>query len=433
MATVLDSIVAGAQKAITLPENLEGNLESGYELVTGWIEGDPPVPSSYSGTFVDGNSITIVGTNFSADENAVEVYKDFTEESLNARASGMYYWSGGGADFTVQSVSNPFGSRVLRSHAIQEQFQHVHYEFATGQTEVYMEAFCRINKVFFDTPTTPYDAGTTYDTGDAVTVGSQRFKSKVDGNIGNTPQTSPSVGETAFWAPFDGAQVKAFRIFPGTGETSMQASGNTPLSISSTIEITDCVVESRPSIGGSSGWFGTNPSNSEWAKYVLYIKKGQLDTATGERFVKIGADNTFTFSGSPVPPASGGHFGSPNATVAATEFRGEGITNHITSSAGDLLQRVSLPYFHRAGEQETIVDVAYFYVKNSREGIVIGDASTWATCDHTKTHRCKITARTNNSISFVAQDGQFPTGALYAYIVNKDGVYNSNGILVRAA
>jgi len=30
MATVLDSIVAGAAKAITLPENAEGNLESGY-------------------------------------------------------------------------------------------------------------------------------------------------------------------------------------------------------------------------------------------------------------------------------------------------------------------------------------------------------------------------------------------------------------------
>lgn len=432
MPTFNNTIVAPRVKQLTLAENLSGDLQSGYGAA--WIEGQPPILTAYSGTFADGNAVTITGSNFSANESAAEFYDDFTAYTVGQRATSFYYWSGGGADFLVDNtVTNPFGSRVLRSHAIQEQFQHVHYEFASGQNEIYMEALCRINKPVFALSTTVWDAGTTYALGQAVTVGSQRFKSKVADNIGNTPQTSPSVGETAFWAPFDGAQVKSFRIFPGTGETSMQASGNTPLSVSTTIEITDMVVESRPSIGGSAGWFGTNPGNSDWAKYVLYIKKGQLDTATGERFVKVGNDNTFTFSGSPVPPASGGHFGSPNATVDATEFRGEGITNHITSSAGDLLRRVSLPYFHRAGEQETIVDVAYFYTNNSREGVVIGDAATWATCDHTKTHRCKVTSRGVNSLTFTAQDGQFPTGALYAYVVNQDGVYNSNGLLVRAA
>jgi hypothetical protein len=50
MATVLDSIVAGVQKSITLPENAEGNLESGYIppdttnriIVSGGSYGDGP-------------------------------------------------------------------------------------------------------------------------------------------------------------------------------------------------------------------------------------------------------------------------------------------------------------------------------------------------------------------------------------------------------
>jgi hypothetical protein len=344
-----------------------------------WQAGEPPVINSVSGTFEDGNVITLTGSNFSTKRSSQLLFTDFSEGVVGQRSEHFHYWNMvGTADYLIVDdvLDAPIGSgKVLRAHPIQQTFTEIHHELDQDADEIYLEAWCRINRVDFTA----------------------------------TP---------------DAPQIKAFRVVDGTGEASMQ---DRPLNVAILFDSAGDLQVTAAPVVGNSAWYGTPPGNDVWAKYTMYMRKGELDEATGERFVHVHSENSFTFSGLP-----GAHFGSPGGTVASTEYAGEQITIHTSATAAYLFRRIALPYFQRA-QQETIVDIAQMYSNDSKERVVIGDASTWAACDHTKTHCVSINNRELDSISFVAEDGQFPSGALYAYVINRDGEYNSNGFLVRAA
>jgi hypothetical protein len=70
-------------------------------------------------------------------------------------------------------------------------------------------------------------------------------------------------------------------------------------------------------------------------------------------------------------------------------------------------------------------------VKNSKEGVIIGDAATWAACDQTKTYECPTSSRAFGQLAFTAKESSQIAGDCYAYVRNYDGQINANGLRVR--
>lgn len=359
---------------LSLERNASNQLQSGASST--WQEGLPPQILSFSGSFAEGNEITLNTYNVSALGQDL-YFTDFSDGTVGQRYDDFYYWNGvGTADYLITDavVDAPLGTgKVFRAHPIQQTFTEIHCQLSADTDEIYMEAWARINRVDFTA----------------------------------TP---------------DAPQIKAFRVVDGTGETSMQ---DRPLNTAILFDSTgDMQVSSSPVVG-NGGWFGTAPGNNDWAKYTIYMRKGSLNTADGERFVHVGAENSFTYSGIP-----GGHFASPSGTVASSEYAGEQITVHTDAVASYHFRRVALPYFQRA-TQETISDICYFRVKNSKEDIIIGDASTWAACDQTKTYGIPHTARAFGQIKFNAKESTLIPGDAWVYIRNYDGQINANGLRLR--
>jgi hypothetical protein len=363
---------------LNLYRNQSDILQSGYSPNPEWEEGSPPVTNSASGTYVDGNTITLNGLNFSSKTSTPTLFTNFSGGVVGQRAAEFHYWNmTGTADYLItDGVTAPLGSgKIIRAHPIQQSFTEIHYELDEDTDEIFLEAWCRTNRIDFT--------------------------------------SSP-----------DAPQIKSFRFVDGTGELTMQ---DRPLNIALLFDSAGDLQASGNPVVGNGAFFGTAPSSSAWVKYTMYARKGDLDTANGERFIHVGAENSFTFSGIP-----GGHFASPTGVVPSSAYQGEGVIMHTSSSAAYLFRRVALPYFQRE-QQESIVDIAQIYINTSKERVVIGDSATWAGLDQTKTHCVNVTNRQYDQIQFIAEDGQFPTGALYAYVINRDGLYNTNGILVRAA
>ena len=359
---------------LNLYRNAFDELQSGASDT--WQEGQPPVLLSYTGNFSEGNEITLSTYNVSSEGQEL-FFTDFSDGVVGQRSDDFYYWNGvGTADYLItdEVVDAPLGTgKVFRAHPTQQAFTEIHYQLAADTDEIYMEAWARINRVDFT--------------------------------------SSP-----------DAPQIKAFRVVDGTGETSMQGR---PLNTAILFDSTGDMQVSSDPVVGNGGWFGTAPGNTTWAKYTIYMRKGTLDTTDGERFCHVGAENSFTFSGIP-----GGHFASPSGTVASSEHSGEQITIHTSSTAAYSFRRVALPYFQRE-QQETISDICYFRLKNSKEDVIIGDAATWAACDQTKTYGVPHTTRSFGQIKFTARESSLIPGDCWAYVKNYDGQVNENGLKVR--
>jgi hypothetical protein len=360
--------------ALNLYRNLSGDLQSG--ISTEWQEGQAPEIISFSGTFAEGNEITLNTYNVSSEGEQI-FFTDFSDGVVGQRDNNFYYWNGvGTADYLISDavVDAPLGTgKVFRAHPTQQTFTEIHYQLPQDTDEIYVEAWARTNRVDFT--------------------------------------SSP-----------DAPQIKSFRLVDATGEVSMQ---DRPLNVAILFDSAGDLQVSASPVVGNGGWFGTAPNNTTWAKYTLYARKGDEGVANGERFVHVGAENSFTFSGIP-----GGHFASPSGTVASSEYAGEQITMHTEAVESYHFRRVALPYFQRT-QQETISDICYFFVKNSKEDIIIGDASTWAACDQTKTYGIPYTTRAFGQVVFNARESALIAGDCWVYIRNYDGMVNPNGLRVR--
>lgn len=359
-----------------LRNSATSRLESDY--VGGWQSGKSPVLTNITGTWTEGATIYINGSNFSSYNSTGQTFfTDFTQDTIGGRASGLNYWSTVGAEYSVNGTDiPPIGSRCITAHPIQEQIKPSVYQFSSPQNEVYLEAWCRVNKVDFT--------------------------------------SSP-----------DAPQIKMFRMTDGTGENSMQGR---PLTSDITFESDGSLQAYSNPVVGIGAWFnnGSPQYSPTWNKFVMYLRKGDLDTANGERFIKFGNIESFTHSSVP-----SGHYASPTGAVAASEYAGEGIITHNSTTAAYQLQRVAMPYFQRE-QQESIIDISHIYINNSRERVVIGNASTWAACDKTKAYTVPASSRADNRIIIKAYNSTQIPGSLYAYVWNHDGYYNPNGLLVRA-
>jgi hypothetical protein len=351
---------------------------------SGWHAGQPPIITGVSGAFEEGNEITLIGSNFSTKTSSQSFFTNFADDTIGERAAGFFYWNmPGTAEYRVVSdPTAPIGSgKIFRAHPIQQNFTEIHHELAENSDEILLEYWLRLNKVDF--------------------------------------AASPDL-----------QQIKLGRILDGTGQDATQ---NRPFRIDLLLQADGTLqITTGPEVGAGS-WYqklGTSPlNNTDWYKFVYYMRKGALNTATGERFLKVGSINEFTSSNA----ASPRHFASPlTGSVSPTADQGEPIINHTDATAPYFFRRIVLPYFQRL-DQETISDVAQVFINTSKECVILGDASTYVACNKTLTHRVRTNSRAHNEINFRAHKGFFNTGPIYAYAVNQDGLFNSNGALVRAA
>jgi hypothetical protein len=412
---------------LSLPRNPGSGALDGAYIPDTWQQGVAPALSAASGTFANGNAITLTGTNFSKKSSTQAFFTDFAADTVGQRASGFTYWSSViGAEYRVASTDTPpIGSKYMSAHTIQSQFNGIHYELASDTDEIYIEAWCRVNPVTFNQPL--WSSGTTYTSGQRASylhpisgVKNNFIATAAASNVGQPPLDGAGTVNTTYWTALQAPQVKMFRAVDGTGETSSQGR---PTNISLILESDGALQVGG--VGDSRSCYTTMPGPTVWAKYIMYAKLGTLNVADGKRYTKVNGLANIVNSGMP-----GGHYASPTGVIPQSAFDGELQATNVTANAGIKFRRVLPPYYNITDE-ETIVDVSHFYVNTSPERVVIGNASTWAACDHAKTYVCKTTSRLNGQITFTAATSTAMTGALYAYVVNRDGLFNSNGYLVR--
>lgn len=415
-----------------------GKYDSLY-IPDDWIAGDPPTISSMSGTFANGNTITLTGGNFSKKRQGQVFFTDFASDTVGQQAAGLTYFAGSEPNYLVDNTqSPPLGTKSIRLEANLQNMGTTTYEFAANTDEVFFEVWSRVNPVLFHQPNT-WSIATPYSIWERVKhINPQNglfynYESKTALNTGNTPcyhnGTSYVVDETN-WLRLDQPQVKLFRVVDGTGTDSGQGR---PVGMLAILEADGALYaqsEDGGLVGGHSG-YGTMPPSNTWVKYTYYVKRGALDVANGQTYLKVGS--TFNIRSSSHP--AGGHMASPSGAIPATQYTyaGTSFVNNETgkTNQGLYYRRIFMTYFHRS-YQHTIVDIAHMFINDSPERVVIGDAATWNACDHTKTYTCKSISRDTTTLSFTAATSSNITGALYAYVVNRDGVYNTNGYQVRA-
>lgn len=419
---------------------ISGFLESGVIPDT-WVDSLPPSVSSYSGTFADGNVVTIRGSNFSKKNTTQSFFTNFSSDTVGQRAANFTYWTTiAGDDYLVDSTNvPPIGSRCMSVNANNVDIKTIHWEFPENQDEVFFEAWSRVNPIIFH-QTNTYSLIVTYGVGDRVKFinpansAYYNFESITTVNIGNAPLVwngSAYVLDAANWIQLDQPQVKLFRIVDGTGEASGQGR---PVGMSAILEA-DGALYAGAEDGGLSGasqhtGYDAMPDSTTWAKYTMYAKRSTLDVANGLTYIKVGTSYDFDKSSHP----AGGHLASPSGAVPATQYTYSG-TPFINNETGKTNQglyyrRVFMTYYQR-NQQHTAINIAHVYINNSPERVVIGDASTWNACDHSKSYICKTIDRDNTAIQISAITSANITGSLYAYVVNRDGVYNSTGVQVR--
>jgi len=419
---------------------ISGFLESGV-IPDNWVDGSPPVVSSYSGTFADGNTVTITGSNFSKKNTTQSFFTNFAADTVGQRAANFTYWTSiSGDDYLVDSTNvPPIGSRCMTVNANNTDIKTIHWEFPENQDEVFFEAWSRVNPIIFH-QTNTYGAGVTYAIGDRVkhinpaNSAYYNFESVTAGNIGNTPLVwngSAYVLDAVNWIQLDQPQVKLFRFVDGTGEATGQGR---PVGMSAILEA-DGTLYAQAEDGGLTGasqhaGYDAMPGSTTWAKYTMYAKRSTLDVANGLTYIKVGTSYDFDTSSHP----AGGHLASPSGAVPATQYTYSGtqFVNNETgkTNLGLYYRRVFMTYYHR-NEQHTEINIAHVYINNSPERVVIGDAATWNACDHSKSYICRTIDRDNTAIQISAITSTNIPGSLYAYVVNRDGVYNSTGIQVR--
>lgn len=350
---------------------------------TGWTEGVAPTLSGYTGTWAEGNTITISGTNLST-ETTESLFTDFTGDTLGQFPSGFTDWNDFSSKYTVvDDGTPPIGQRSIRLSAINQAMGTSTYEYSTDQDEIFVECWIRLNK--------------------------QSFVS----------ESQPGV-----------EQVKLVRIVNGTGTSSMQSR---PTRIDCTyLKSSGLAAGYSQDETGNPSYYAKNsagqdwtPNDTDWYKLIMYFKLGTEGQSDGAVLLKYGDAEYFRYSGQ----TTNAHMASPSATVAKDSYQSEPIVTHNATNSGLKPRRVALPYFHR-DDQETIVDISRFYTANSRERVVVGDASTWSACDKTKVYMVETVSRSTTQAQVKAANSSTIAGSKWLYAINHDGMVNENGVAV---
>ena len=379
--------------ALNLSRNpATSQLQSGYGRYT---EGIQPVITAHSGTFTQGTTFSISGNNFSANRQTQLFYDDFTAGSLGQAISA----SGGAGWTTVPSQP----SYVYDSTGL-----------AAGKRSAYLDmqgAFDYINGFTFSPTDTIYcEHWIKYQ---MITTG-----------------------------PDDGSgspQIKLTRVGSGTDMSYPSANPNLNL-ILLDVNGTTPQVANAPSYNQNdaaqtiSGYITLPPDNA-WHKLHMAAKISTLGVANGWRYFKTDAAGDLgdiaTGSWSSGTDKS---YASPNGLVAKTAWEGEPWkTRNVDdgSTVNGYFSKVMLPFFTRT-YQVSAVRVAHFWLNDSAERVVISTSSDWNTALKTGITQPNLT-RTYNKWEFKVETGNLPaSGALYAYVVNKDRKHSTTAYQIRA-
>jgi len=349
------------------------------DIVDSDVPWQPSVEPTVRHATHDGfDGLFISGSNFSTEAKETH-FLDMEDIPIGGRVPIFLYWDNPGtAQYAVaEDPDSPVQNKVMRLYAEKQTMDTMSFEFAEDKREVYWESDCRVDLIDF--------------TGDV-----------------------------------DAPQVKLFRTVDGTGKSSMQGR---PISQGLTVNTDGGLSLGGVPVVGKQSWYAPGGFvQGQYLRYSSYINRGHLNETDGERVVKVGDTNYWPLVATP-PPPSVQHYASPiTGDIPPSSFIGEKI-NVITTEEEDALfyRRVAPPYFHRSS-QTTEVRIASFYVADSRERVVIGDAPLWEECNHQVSQLLETVSRSRAGIRVKLRSTNRPIATPYLYVLNHDGLVSSEGV-----
>lgn len=430
-----------------LPDPMNGGKLTSGIIQDDWVAGQAPVVSGVSGTLSNGQTITITGSNFSKKRNATAFFTNFKNDSAGTFPNGLYSWpnySNETSKYKVyDSSDSPFGGKAIRATANRVQLSYAHFQFSEDQDEVFFEMWCRINRVAWFAGS-EWNSATSYEADQECHYlrpngepgGGNIYSYKAISANSNTPPWNVATHAVdPAWQEYQQAQIKMTRIIDGTNEGGFVSGGSgiDAIQESGGTNPQGGFILAAAEDGGIEGaadrrGYGSAPDSTVWAKQTFYVKKSDVDAANGKAYLKIGATHKFSLSAQP----PNGHLGAPDGSLISSMHLYDS-TQFINNQTGKTnlnkkYRRVMLPYY-QLEHQNTIIDCANLLVNDSPERIVVGDASTWDACDHTKSYSLPSVTRDNGVISAEFIESALIPSNRYFYVVNRDGVYNQNGFL----
>lgn len=365
--------------------------ESGYLIRPNnsvWVGGESPVIEAVSGSFGAG-LLTINGTNFSTKKTDGQVlYLDYSE--LNVGDSAALHPElqelaavGGDDPYVVRDDDSLFGGKYISTTSALNSLPTVLHIFDEPLDEIYFEAWARFDLIVYGDP-----------------AGSMIKDFRLIGGLNTSQHDSPGVGCT---------------LNP-TDMTIYQFIGP------------DATTTTNDRI-----WYG-DPQEMrtfEWSKRVHYLKLSDPGVANGERYSKTSLKQGFTAS------AEVGHYASPSNNISIEAWEGDKdlITRHDDAMHPGI-GHFYMPFYTR-DDQTTRCDVERIFVNNSPERVAVGTQPTWLGCNSEEGKRFVLPQISRASDEIVVNSDSLgpieDTDAVYLYVVNRDGKYNENGILIREA
>lgn len=378
-----------------------GMFESGYGKYT---ESILPKITSHSGTFSQGNAFTLKGKNFSANRQTQLFYDDFTAGTVGQAISAVgqgWQTVNGMPPYVYDSTGLAAGKR---SAYLDMQGT---YDYMTGlifadQQELHVEHWINYQML-----TVGPDDGSGAPQMKLTRVGS--------GNDLTFPSSNPNLTMTMLDVSAGGYVGTSPQVF------------NAPS-------------KSTDDVGNNVSGYMALPPDGAWHKLHMAAKISTLGQNDGFRYFKtdqIGTNGQGYGGDAAYASWVGGtqkHFASPNEIVARTEWDGEAWATRDSDGAytvNGYFGKILLPFFSRTYQVST-VRVANFWMNDTAERVVISTSSDWNTALKTGITQPNL-SRTYNQWTFQVETGNLPaSGALYAYVVNKDRKHTITAYQIRS-
>jgi hypothetical protein len=365
-----------------------GKLKGSYSPPN-YDVGSPPVASAFLGTFTQGNTFTVMGSNLSSNRQSQLFYDDFSYGTVGQPISGGATWTtlGGQPPYRYDSTGLSAGKRSAYLD-MQGTFDYITGITFEDKNEIHCEHWLKYNM---------------------ITVG-------------------PDDGS-------GGPQMKLTRIGSGADLGSISSNPNLTLTmldvsaggyIGGSPQVFNAPAKSTNDTGQNvSGYIALAPDNS-WHKVHMAGKVSTLGQTNGWRYFKTDqiGNNSQGYSGDAATASwtngSQKHFASPNGVVARTEWDGEPwstLDSDDINTVNHYFGKVVLPFFSRV-YQVSQVWVAGFWLNDSAERVVVSTSSDTNTALKTGIIQPNI-SRTGGQWQFQVETGNLPdSGDLYAYVVN---------------
>jgi len=346
-----------------------------------------PSVSGVSGSLTQGSTVTISGSGISTKRNGQILFDNFADGNVGDPISARGAWTpfgGSNAPEYAISTANPYmGGRAARvsigvnSNALGGDDFGDYYRYATGQTELYMEAATYLHYVV---------AGPS-----ASGAQTKLFRAITDGEPTVAPD--PILTITRFNANGSSATSTDAQVLQGGGDSS------------------------AATFWGEIRAYDSIPADT-WNQFCLYTKLSTPGGADGMRFANINGKDDIRFSMFP------GSFSDPaNTGIASRAWNG---VPYMTRSSGmtDTFRRLYLPFFKR-DEMSLVVDIGYVYLNDSPERVVVHNAPTLAAS--TRYQVQKQVSRGASTITIEYQQGKLLSNdAKYVTVVNSDNTFSTS-------